>query len=319
MSDNHLVVCKYCGSSNIVRYGTYNNVQRWWCKDCKRKFKEDDTLFHMKTPANQVSSALNMYFEGMSHRVIRRQLELEHKNSPSSATIYEWVDKYTDIGLEATKNLKPKVGNTFICDETMLEIDGKNVWLFDYIDADTRFLLSSRLAYSRTTHDARMLLEEAAKKAGKTPKYVVTDKLRAYIDGMELAFGADAEHIQSRPFTVKDSTNLIERWQQTLKMRTKVMRGLNDINTALQFLDGFIIHYNYLRPHEALKGKTPAEVADIDYDFKSWSDITRLPVKVKRLSRPKVTLRLPRSGKPLKHKTRRLQKPVNTMLKGIRL
>ncbi len=67
--------CKNCDSTHIVKYGTYKGVQRYWCKECKSKFKADDTLFHMKTPANQVSSALNMYYEGMSIKAIRRNLQ----------------------------------------------------------------------------------------------------------------------------------------------------------------------------------------------------------------------------------------------------
>jgi len=30
--------CKYCGSPNVVKFGTFNGIQRYWCKDCKRKF-----------------------------------------------------------------------------------------------------------------------------------------------------------------------------------------------------------------------------------------------------------------------------------------
>ena len=53
------VTCRHCGSEAVVKYGTYKGVQRYWCKACNRKFKADDTTFHMKTPANQVTSALN--------------------------------------------------------------------------------------------------------------------------------------------------------------------------------------------------------------------------------------------------------------------
>ena len=31
------IQCKYCNSPNIVKYGTYEGIQRYWCKDCKRK------------------------------------------------------------------------------------------------------------------------------------------------------------------------------------------------------------------------------------------------------------------------------------------
>jgi hypothetical protein len=56
------------------------------------------------------------------------------------------------------------------------------------------------------------------------------------------------------------------------------MRGLKDMGSAIQFTDGFLVYYNFFRPHEALKGKTPAEVAQIDYSVKNWADLSRLPV-----------------------------------------
>ncbi len=49
--------CKYCDSKQIVRFGHYHGIQRWWCKDCKPKFVNNDALPGMKTPAIQVASA----------------------------------------------------------------------------------------------------------------------------------------------------------------------------------------------------------------------------------------------------------------------
>jgi len=41
------------------------------------------------------------------------------------------------------------------------------------------------------------------------------------------------------------------------------MRGLKDEPTARTIIDGFRIYYNFIRPHMALKGKTPAEACGI--------------------------------------------------------
>ncbi len=236
------LVCNHCGSTAVVKFGTYKGVQRYWCKVCKRKFKGDDTLFHMKTPANQVSSALNAYYEGMSISAIRRHLLQEHNNAPSTATIYEWIQKYTQYAVDSIKNYQPKkIGDTWIADETVLEIDGQNVWFWDIIDDKTRFLLASRISRSRTTRDAQILIDKAVKTAGKRPKVVITDKLASYLD---VRYGKDTEHIQSRPFAVKDNTQMIERFHGTLKQRTKVMRGLKNMETALDFTNGWLVHYN---------------------------------------------------------------------------
>jgi transposase-like protein len=270
---NNEVKCKYCGEDGAVKFGTYKGVQRYWCKVCQRKFKADDTTFHMKTDTNLVSSALNMYYEGMPIRAIRRNLLQEHQLAPSTATIYEWIQKYTQYATDSVKDTHPEVGDVWIADETVLKIDGKNVWLWDIIDYKTRFLLATRLSQTRTGKDAQMLMSRALKMAGKSPKAIVTDKLKSYLD---VDYG-NTEHRQGGiARSGEDNTQMIERFHGTLKQRTKVMRGLKNFETALDFTEGWLVHYNYLRPHESLQDKTPAQVSGITYPYQNWADIIRL-------------------------------------------
>jgi putative transposase len=302
---NNLLTCPHCNSTGIVKFGTYKGAQRYWCKACQKKFKSDGTLFHMKTPANQVASALNMYYEGMSIKAIRRQLQQDHANSPSTATIYEWIQKYTQYATDSAKGYHPKVGDTWVADETAIKIDGQNIWFWDIIDDKTRYLLASRISTSRTTRDAQILMDKAVKTAGKKPKAVVTDKLASYLD---VSYGKDTEHKQGSPFNIETNSNLIERFHGTLKARTKVMRGLKNIETAIEFTDGWLVHYNYLRPHEALNDKTPAEVAEIDYTYKNWSDISRyhkpsVKIEVSHVARGTMKLPKVRIGRPRKIRT----------------
>ena len=35
---NNIVQCKYCQSPNVIKFGTHVGIQRYWCKDCKRKY-----------------------------------------------------------------------------------------------------------------------------------------------------------------------------------------------------------------------------------------------------------------------------------------
>lgn len=267
------IKCKYCGANGAVKFGTYKGVQRWWCKICKRKFKADDTTFHMKTDANEVSSAVNMYYEGMPIKAIRRHLLQEYIHAPSTATIYEWIQKYTQYATDSVRGYHPNVGDLWIADETVLKIDGQQLWLWDIIDDKTRFLLATRLSRSRTTQDAQTLIDRAVKLAGKSPKLVITDKLPSYLD---VTYGKDAEHRQGKIATAdEDNTQKIERFHGTLKQRTKVMRGLKNFESALDFTEGRLVHYNYLRPHESLQDKTPAQVSGIVYPYQNWADIIR--------------------------------------------
>ena len=296
------ITCKNCGSTGVSKYGSYKGVQRYWCKVCRRKFKADDTTFHMKTDANEVSASLNMYYEGMSIKAIRRHLQQEHDHAPSTATIYEWIMKYTQYATDSIKGYKPQVGNVWIADETVLRIDGNNIWFWDIIDDKTRFLLASRVSRSRTTRDAQMLIDRAIKTAGKTPKVVVTDKLASYLD---VDYGKDAEHRHGAPFSIEDNTNLIERFHGTLKARTKVMRGLKNLESAIEFTKGWLVNYNFLRPHEVLDDKTPADVARVDYPYKNWADIIRKhkpSVKITVEHQPRGRIKLPpiQVGRPRK-------------------
>jgi putative transposase len=299
------IVCKNCGSKDIVKFGIYKGVQRYFCKACKRKFKGDTDLFHMKTSPEQISSALRMYYSGMSIKDIKDLLKQEYNNDPSKKTVYEWIDKYTDMAINTTQDYHPKVGDTWIADETVLRIAGQNVWMYDIIDDKTRFLLATRIAVSRTSHDAEMLMKDASKKADKIPKTIITDKNYSYLDGIEQAFGADTEHIQGKPFTDTNSTQKIERWHETLKERTKVMKGLKTLDSALQFIDGFLVHYNFFRTNEALENKTPAEEAGIKFPYKNWAEVIRQPVskqvEIRTHLTPKIRITTPRIKLPVTH------------------
>jgi len=294
------VICKYCGSSAVVKYGSYKGVQHYWCKVCERKFKGDRALFHMKVPPEYVSSALSMYYSGSSISDICNHLKQEHSYYPSKHVVFEWVDKFTSLAAKQFQNVKPKVGDTWICDETVLDLDrGIKVWFFDCIDSETRFLLASRASLSRTTRDAQMLIDRAIKKAGKFPKVIVTDKLASYLD---VDYGKDVEHRQGSPFRFKisgESTSQIERFHGTIKDRTKVMRAFRDLETLYQFMNGYLVYYNYFKPNEALNGKTPAEVAKVDYQIKNWKDLCQLPV--------------PKEAKIQNYNYRTVVKPTKTM------
>lgn len=57
-----------------------------------------------------------------------------------------------------------------------------------------------------------------------------------------------------------ESNNRIERLHGSEKERTKVMRAFDNDQGAAALAEGWRVHYNVVRPHQAL-GKTPAEAA----------------------------------------------------------
>ncbi|MBN2240935.1 MAG: IS1/IS6 family transposase [Dehalococcoidales bacterium] len=305
--------CKYCESENVIKYGKYKDNQYYYCKACNRKFTGIDTIPKMQYETFKVADALNMYYEGMSLLEIRRNLIQQHNDYVSDATIFNWIERFTDHAVKEADKYTPKVGDVWIADETYIRIDkqtGRGVdnpydksrkakWVvfWDIIDSKTRFLLASHATQTRSIKDAQTLMEKAAKRAGKIPRIVYTDKLKSYLEGIELTFGADTEHRQGSPFDIGSSNNFIERFHGTLKSRTKVMRALRNKETLKKFTDGWLVHYNFFRPHMSLNDMTPAMAAGIRFPFRNWKEVTQQPYE--KTARVEVQARPPRK-KPVR-------------------
>lgn len=58
------------------------------------------------------------------------------------------------------------------------------------------------------------------------------------------------------------NNNRVERLNGTLRERVKVQRGWKSDKSAIA--EGQRIYYNFVKPHEALGGKTPAEKVGIN-------------------------------------------------------
>jgi hypothetical protein len=69
------------------------------------------------------------------------------------------------------------------------------------------------------------------------------------------------EHIREIHIAGKVHNNKMERMNGEIRDRERVMRTLERTDTPI--LTGMQIYHNYIRPHEALRGKTPAEKAGI--------------------------------------------------------
>jgi len=60
-SEPQPIACKWCGNTDVMRYGVRHGVQEYICKACGRKFTEKDSPYHMQTPTDQIGASLNMF------------------------------------------------------------------------------------------------------------------------------------------------------------------------------------------------------------------------------------------------------------------
>lgn len=75
-----------------------------------------------------------------------------------------------------------------------------------------------------------------------------------------------------------------------------IMRDLKSLDSARMILGGFLIHYNYIRPHTTLSSKnndvTPAMKANIAFPYKNWESLIRHNEEAK-LAASKVDFNVP--------------------------
>jgi hypothetical protein len=64
-----------------------------------------------------------------------------------------------------------------------------------------------------------------------------------------------------------DSVENVERLNGTMRDRETVMRGLDNSNAAQELVDAMRIHYNFIRPNQAIGGQTPAGAAGISLNL----------------------------------------------------
>ena len=262
------MICKYCQSENIDKHGKTIGKQRYLCKDCDHKFFEGSAFPRMRTESRIISSSIDMYFEGLSVRKIQTQIEKLYGVHVSQVTVMNWTMKYSALVSKYVETLSPQLLGVYHVDETAIKCKGVQKWFWEIIDEQTKFLVAGHLSASRTTEDAIQLFEKSVKVAKRKPVSIYCDGLPAYVDGYNKVFRTLKK--EGRPELIRrvgirniHNQNAVERLHGTLKDRLKPTRGLKGEETVRTLLEGWVVHYNYVRKHQTIK-MTPAQASGIN-------------------------------------------------------
>lgn len=274
--------CPVCESDSIVRHGQQRGEQRYRCRTCDATFRSNNTMPRRRLSNDRLGSVLDMYYDGMSYKRVAETLAAAHQiPEPSKNSVYDWVQSYSQRAADEFDKYKPKSGGMWVADEMVVDVGGDKFWLWNVMDAKSRFVLATHLSKERNGREASIVMRKAKDKAATLPKWIKTDKLPSYGVAINRVFGGDAMvgHMRSEGIAGTVNNNMSERLQGTFRARTKVMRGLQSQKSGQRFLDGWVIDYNFFRPHMALNGKTPAAAAGLDVPISSWAEVAALPKK----------------------------------------
>ncbi len=113
------------------------------------------------------------------------------------------------------------------------------------------------------THSSSSVLGEL----GHAPFHIITDGAPNFHSGIEAEFFREKKklalvHERDIRSDGQIHNNKMERMNGEIRDREKVVRGVKKSDSPL--IGGYQIYHNYVRPHTALDGKTPADLAGID-------------------------------------------------------
>lgn len=267
------IVCKYCGLTTTSRCGSYNGIPRYYCKSCGRKFKVDNNVYYMRSPASIIGTTLNMFYNGVGVHGIRTYLEKENNHPPSKEALYRWTVKYTLAAPDVFRDFHPSVGNLWLVSKTFFYFNNRVYKMTDVVDSATHFLIATSMTLKHDINTIKNMMNEAARKAGKYPTAVLAHMHYSYFHRIKKAFECEAEHMHNRLSALEYNVEMVEVIDTIFKPRLKIMYTFMNPETVERFINGWYVYYNFFKPQAVLGNRTPAVAAGIDCPVKSWQDL----------------------------------------------
>ena len=158
------------------------------------------------------------------------------------------------------KNLEiSKPNKVWAVDITYIKTPRGFVYLVALIDIFSRFIVSSKLSISLDTQPCLEILHKGLKIA--TPQIINSDQGSQFTSRVWIDFLTQKNIQISMDSVGRWADNIyIERFWRTIKQEEIYINPSDNLEELRIQIDRFIKFYNYQRPHQALKYKTPSQV-----------------------------------------------------------
>lgn len=189
-----------------------------------------DPLYHRhRFPAEVIAHAVWLYFRfPLSLRMVEdllaaRGIIVTHQ------TIRTWAEKFGRNFANRIRRRSGRFGDKWHLDEVVVSIAGKKQWLWRAVDQDG-FVLDVLVQSRRNAKAAERLMRKLLKKQGRTPRVMITDKLRSYAAAKrQLVPGV--EHRRH-----KGLNNRAENSHQPIRRRERVLKRFKSARQLQRFV-----------------------------------------------------------------------------------
>jgi putative transposase len=278
-SNTEQIVCPQCKGNEIVKHGIRHtkhgtDIQRYSCKDCHFRFTVNSGFEHARADGKVITAALDLYFKGISLRKVCDHLKQFYGMEITHVAVIKWIRKFVRLVKPYIDQIEaPHLSGIYHVDEMMVHVrkekmeKGHYQWLWNLMDNTTRFWICTKISQKREVADARAVFQEAKKFALQKPIALVHDDLRSYDEAYQKEFFTkrNPRTMNIRSVSVRNEglNSKVERLNGSVRDREVVMRGMDHKESAQTLMEALRIYHNYIRTHQGLDGKTPAEASGI--------------------------------------------------------
>ena len=180
-------------------------------------------------PAEVIGQAVWLYFRfPLSLRMVEdllaaRGIVVSHE------TVRRWAERFGRDFAGKIRRRAPQFGDKWYLDEVAITINGRKHWLWRAVDQDA-FVLDALVQSCRDKLAAERLLRKLIRKQARTPRVLITDKLRSYGAACR-DLGLKMEHRQH-----KGLNNRAENSHQPTRRRERIMKRFKSARHVQRFV-----------------------------------------------------------------------------------
>jgi len=238
-------------------------------------------LFRIHSSDNLLGLILTLHISfAMSARKTALFLRMVFNVHISGQTVLNYAQAAAHYCHQFNLKNKGPIDDISVGDETYIKVKAKHHYVWFVISAKKRTITAYHISDNRGTQPAVVAMLEAKRTAHEKQQLIfITDGNPSYQAGLHFINNEYESDIENKLKHIKviglenldeDSTEyrsfkqIIERLNRTFKQHHRPSAGFNTLDGAITLTTLFVTHYNFLRPHMALKYKVPVHLHELD-------------------------------------------------------
>ena len=234
-----------------------NQIKEIWSKYSFFGYRKITAILNNKIAQNNEENSQNKRINSKKVLRLMRKLGLKAIYAKPRTTIVNRDHKKFPYLLKGLEIAKPN--QVWATDITYIKTSQGFVYLVALIDVFSRFVVSAKLSITLDTEPCLEILRKGLQKG--TPQIINSDQ------GSQFTSNIWVESLMQKNIQISmDSVGrwadniYIERFWRTIKQEEIYINPSNNLHELNTQINKFIKFYNYQRPHQALKYKTPSQV-----------------------------------------------------------